>query len=165
MPFIEHLLAARRASLGPLRADNPCLVEEEARKKARKGLTHQTPKPGVAEGAKQPDVENGNLTPPVDLLQSAVGWGSSSTKKLLPFFFFFSPLTGPGTGVVCRIELSLSCYTALEEPLPSGPSHLSFSICKISCGGCSAEGPDSMEQKAIRLQILCKRQYNCHCKL
>ena len=91
MPFIEHLLAARRASLGPLRADNPCLVEEEARKKARKGLTHQAPKPGVAEGAKQPDVENGNLTPPVDLLQSAVGWGSSSTKKLLPFFFFFSP--------------------------------------------------------------------------
>ena len=54
MPFIEHLLAARRASLGPLRAENPCLVEEEAREKARKGLTHQTPKSGVAEGPKQP---------------------------------------------------------------------------------------------------------------
>lgn len=77
MPFIEHLLTARQASLGPLRAENPCLVEEEAREKARKGSTHQTPKSGVAEGPKQPDVENVNLTPPLDLLQSE-GWSVGS---------------------------------------------------------------------------------------
>lgn len=70
MPCIEHLLAARQASLNPVRAENPCLGEEEARVRASKGQIHQTPKPGVAEGPTQPAVENVNSIPPVALLPS-----------------------------------------------------------------------------------------------
>ena len=87
----------------------------------------------------------------MDLLRSGVGWGAHQLNSYC-LFFFFLPLTGPGTVVVFRKELSLTCYIALEGPLPSGPSHLCFSICKISCGGHPAEGSDSVEQKgAIRL--------------
>lgn len=134
MPFIEHLLAARRASLGPLRAENPCLVEEEAREKARKGSTHQTPKSGVAEGPKQPDVENVNLTPLLDLLQTggrsvAGRLESSPTQQLLPFFFSFLPLTGPGTVVVFKKRAFLNLLHSFRRtpsfwPLPSLFLHL-----------------------------------------
>lgn len=70
MPCIEHLLAARQASLNPVRAENPRLVEKEARVRASKGQIHRTPKPGVAEGPMQPAVENVNSIPPVVLLRS-----------------------------------------------------------------------------------------------
>lgn len=145
MPFVEHLLAARHSLCGWCkRRESP----SHGWGSRGEGQVHQTAKPNVTEGPKQPAIATRNINslPPVVLLLLGV----LPSQNLMPFHFF-SPYSGS-----VQKRSSLNFLYSSEQTLSHAHSHLCFSICKISCWSQPNQRPRQQGAERSRLQILCK---------